>query len=73
MSRVILRAGDGMVLTDGSTYGKTIYLAEGATGEAFYEITEDAYTQLVESGGISPNDATAEDYQNALREMRVDV
>lgn len=73
MSRVVLRAGDGMVLTDGSIYGKVIYLAEGVSGDAFYEITEDTYMQLVESGDISSGEATAEDYQNALRAMGVNV
>ena len=37
-----------MVLTDGSTYGKTIYLADGADKEKFYEITQADYDKMLE-------------------------
>ena len=40
MERVILKAPEGQVYTDGTMYGKEIYLAEGKTGEDFYLIPE---------------------------------
>lgn len=43
MERKILTASDGMVLTDGKTYGKIIYLAEGADASAWREIPEEEY------------------------------
>ncbi|MBQ9985039.1 MAG: hypothetical protein IJP38_01905 [Oscillospiraceae bacterium] len=37
--RIMLTASEGHILTDGETYGRTIYLAEGADEERFREIT----------------------------------
>ena len=45
-TRTILYADEGMVLTDGTTYGKQIYLAEGSNGDAFYEITDTEYAAV---------------------------
>ena len=42
-TRQILYADSGMVLTDGSVYGKVVYLAEDADASAFREITEEEY------------------------------
>ena len=41
--RKILKASAGMVLTDGETYGKIIYLADGADESAWREIPEEEY------------------------------
>ena len=49
MERETLIANDGMVLTDGEVYGKEIYLAEGVNADAFHEITEAEYEQIVSS------------------------
>lgn len=46
-TRTILYADDGMMLTDGTTYGKQIYLAEGADADAFYEISDEEYSALM--------------------------
>ncbi len=40
MERKIIRASEGMVLTDGNIFGKTIYLADGLSESDFHEITE---------------------------------
>lgn len=41
--RKILKASDGMILTDGKNYGKIIYLADGADESVWREIPEDEY------------------------------
>ena len=42
-TRTVIYADEGMVLTDGNTYGTTIFLAEGETGEKYREITKAEY------------------------------
>ncbi|MBQ8249968.1 MAG: hypothetical protein IJY93_08875 [Clostridia bacterium] len=46
-TRTIIYADEGMVLTDGVTYGKQIYLAEGVDGSAFYEISDEEYAAIL--------------------------
>ncbi len=57
--RKILTAQDGHVLTDGTVYGKTLYLAEGADPSAFYEITGEEYAAAMESGPAEDADYIA--------------
>lgn len=40
-----ITASEGMVLTDGEIYGRTIYLAEGKSEADFYEISEEQYQE----------------------------
>lgn len=47
-TRKILYADEGKVLTDGTIYGTTIYLAEGQNGEDFYEISAEEYARIME-------------------------
>lgn len=47
--RKIIKSTDGHILTNGEVFGRTIYLAEGETGEDFYEITEEEYDALTSS------------------------
>lgn len=47
MERQHLIANDGMVLTDGNIYGKEIYLADGMSADAFHEITQAEYEQML--------------------------
>ena len=45
---IIIRASQGMWLTDGKNYGKTISLANGASVGDYYEITDLEYEQILE-------------------------
>lgn len=42
----VLKADEGKILTDGSVYGKTIYLAANRTADEFHEITEGEYNEI---------------------------
>jgi hypothetical protein len=44
---IIIRASEGMWLTDGENYGKTISLAEGVSVEKYHEITEEEYKKIM--------------------------
>ena len=46
VKRQVICAEEGMVLTDGTTYGTVIYLAEGADAGSFREITKEEYEAL---------------------------
>ena len=42
----VLKADDGMRLTDGEIYAKTILLPENRSAEEFTEITEEEYNEI---------------------------
>ena len=44
--RNILYADDGMVLTNGKTYAKVVYLADGADASEYREISEAEYENI---------------------------
>ena len=48
MERHILIASDGMILTDGTIYGRKIYLQHGRNPDDFYEITDEEYEKRME-------------------------
>ena len=48
-TRIVLFADKGKVLTNGETYGRVIYLAEGKEADAFYEITEKEYQEKLDA------------------------
>lgn len=49
MNREILKANEGKILTNGTEYGKIIYLAIGADPSVYYEITEEEYNKIMEA------------------------
>lgn len=52
-TRTVIYADEGKILTNGEIYGKQIFLAEGESTSAYYEITEAEYMELQteETGG----------------------
>jgi phosphoribosyl-ATP pyrophosphohydrolase len=65
--RKILYASEGMVLTDGKTYGKVVYLAEGAEEAVWHEITEEEYETIMAS-----KEAEEADYIASLERLGVE-
>ncbi len=47
ITRIKLTATDGMVLTDGENFGKEVFLAEGADVNAWHEITDEEYEEIL--------------------------
>ncbi|MBR5152233.1 MAG: hypothetical protein IKW60_01700 [Clostridia bacterium] len=47
--RTVLHATEGKLLTDGTIYGKEIFLAEGTDPASFYEISEQEYLENEEA------------------------
>lgn len=66
--RNILKATEGHILTNGTVYGTEIWLAEGVSGEDFHEITIAEYEAITNS-----EEATEDDYRNALKSMVVNI
>lgn len=46
--RTVLYADEGKVLTNGTDYGKQIFLADGVEASSYYEITESEYEEILE-------------------------
>ena len=42
-------ADEKMILTDGNTYGRIIFLGQDKNASDFYEITEEEYNKIIES------------------------
>ena len=67
MDRVILKATEGMVYTNGKIYGREIYLVEGDDN------SDNKWYEIPESEISSFGEAEFEDYQLSLSEFGVDV
>ena len=46
ITRIKLTASNGKVLTNGTEYGKEIYLADTENSANWYEITEEEYAEI---------------------------
>ena len=49
IKQIILTADEGMYLTNGETYGKTVVLPESADPNEWHEITDIEYNRIMES------------------------
>ena len=49
MRKADLIASDGMIYTNGTDYGREIFLAEGVDASDYYEITDDEYNKKMEA------------------------
>ena len=49
MERIVLRASEGMMYTNGDGGGKVVYLAEGQTADGWYEVPEEEVIAALES------------------------
>lgn len=47
ITRVKIEAAEGMVLTDGTVYGKVIFMASEEDAARFYEITDEEYAAIL--------------------------
>ena len=54
---VYLHADEGMWLTDGKTYGKHVKLADGASPDTFYEVTDAEYQKIKAEQDTEPVEA----------------
>ncbi len=56
-TRIVLQAENGMVLTDGESYGRTIMLEENRKPDEFHEITEDEYNSIITENNFNKEDS----------------
>ena len=56
IKQTILKADEGMYLTNGETYGKTVILPETANTNDWYEITDIEYNKILEIEELSNAD-----------------
>lgn len=47
--KITIRAEEGMWLTDGENYGKTMDLGEGRSADDFSEITDEEYQEIMKA------------------------
>ena len=48
ITSIKLIASEGMILTNGKTYGTEVYLGTGDSAENWHEITEEEYNEIQE-------------------------
>jgi hypothetical protein len=54
IKQIILKADEGMYLTNGETYGKTVVLPEGASVNDWHEINEEEYEKIMAEENPAP-------------------
>jgi hypothetical protein len=55
LTTIKLTASEGHILTDGESFGRVVYLAQGDVGEKWYEITEAEYkAKMAELEALNP-------------------
>ncbi len=52
VTRTVLIADEGMVLTNGENYGKVVSLEVGGDASLWREISEEEHEKLIESEGL---------------------
>lgn len=57
-TRKILYADEGKVLTNGTIYGRQIFLACGDNGDTYHEITEAEYEKILQAQYEEDNHST---------------
>ena len=67
-----IKADEGMKLTNGTTFGDTVYIGKNDSADNWHEITE-AEAERLQSDATEPTDteATEADYINALEDLGV--
>lgn len=73
VAQKILVADEGKYWFNGETYGKTVILPADADTSVWREVTEEELPKSDEPISGDPTMANEADYQNALREMGVEV
>ena len=75
MSRLIKKATEGMIYTNGKDYARVAFLYAGDSPDNWWEITEEEYkAKMAEQAAEDDAEvATDADYQSALRELGVKV
>lgn len=67
----IITPDEGMTLTNGEVYSKRVYLGVNDRPENWWEITDSEVPDPDEP--VTGDEATAEDYQAALKRLGVEV
>lgn len=55
MAQIKLVATEGMILTDGKTYGKEVFLGSGDSPDNWYEIMEEEYQRMQDAADEREN------------------
>ena len=66
-----LTANDGMVLTDGTNFSKSILLMEGESPSKYYEITEEYYRKL--QAQMTPREFVLKLMENGITRAQIEA
>ena len=56
MSRLKLKATEGMILTNGEIYGREVFLGSGDSPDNWWEISEEEYNKITEEAMSNEED-----------------